>query len=98
LNAIDVKDERFKITAQKLIDPETGIWTDYGLRSLSSKDPFYRLADNYWTSPIWMNINFLIVSAFHGFTKNGQIELDLKEEVTDAYHSLRKNLINTIVS
>lgn len=35
----------------------------YGIRSLSLSDPFYNHGDKYWTGPIWINLNYLIVSS-----------------------------------
>lgn len=37
-------------------DPEE-LWSPYGLRSLSVKDEFYGTDENYWRSPVWININ-----------------------------------------
>ena len=39
-------------------DPEE-LWSPYGLRSLSSKDEYYGVGENYWRSPVWININFM---------------------------------------
>ena len=41
-------------------DPEE-LWSDHGIRSLSKKDEFYGTDENYWRSPVWMNMNYLIV-------------------------------------
>ena len=41
-------------------DPEE-LWSDYGIRSLSKRNPNYGTRENYWRSPIWMNINYLVV-------------------------------------
>lgn len=68
LNALETDDPRFEITFNKLIANETGILTPFGVRSLSIYDPYYRLGDNYWTSPIWMSINFLITSSLHKYS------------------------------
>lgn len=43
-------------------DPEE-MWSPYGLRSLSKSDPNYGTEENYWRSPVWMNINYLAVKA-----------------------------------
>lgn len=43
----------------KLIGDEDELWSPYGLRSLSLTDEFYGTAENYWRSPIWININYL---------------------------------------
>ena len=67
LGGIKPSDDRFETVFRTLVAPETGLWTDFGIRSLSKYDPYYEKADNYWTSPIWMNMNYLIVAALHSF-------------------------------
>lgn len=42
-------------------DPEE-LWSQYGIRSLSKKDEFYETDENYWRSPIWINMNYLVVT------------------------------------
>lgn len=44
-----------------LIADKEELWSDHGIRSLSQKDEFYGTDENYWRSPVWMNINFLAV-------------------------------------
>jgi mannosyl-oligosaccharide glucosidase len=51
---------RLKPILDLLSDPEE-LWSDYGVRSLSKKDDYYGTDENYWRSPIWMNMNYLIV-------------------------------------
>jgi len=41
-----------------LADPEE-LWSEYGLRSLSKSHELYGTEENYWRSPIWVNINYL---------------------------------------
>lgn len=45
-----------------LIGDEEHLFSDYGLRSLSKQDEFYGTAENYWRSPIWININYLAIA------------------------------------
>ena len=51
---------RLKAILDLIADPEE-LWSDYGIRSLSISDEFYGTDENYWRSPIWMNMNYLIV-------------------------------------
>lgn len=81
-----------------LTSSETGLWTEYGIRSLSINDPYYRLGDNYWTSPIWMNINFLISGSLHNYSLDETIEAGLLAEIQAHYKELRMNLINMLTS
>lgn len=41
-------------------DPDE-LWSPYGLRSLSPKDKYYGTHENYWRSPIWININYMVM-------------------------------------
>lgn len=51
---------RLKPILDLIHDPEE-LWSDYGIRSLSKKDKYYGTAENYWRSPIWVPINYLVV-------------------------------------
>lgn len=44
-----------------IADPKH-LWSAHGIRSLSTQDEYYETAENYWRSPVWMPINYLIVS------------------------------------
>ncbi len=37
------------------------LWTKYGLRSLSKSDDFFEKGNNYWTGPVWVHINYLVL-------------------------------------
>lgn len=45
-----------------LIGNEDELWSNHGVRSLSKQDPYYETGENYWRSPVWMPINYLVVS------------------------------------
>ncbi|EGS18147.1 uncharacterized protein CTHT_0061620 [Thermochaetoides thermophila DSM 1495] len=76
-----------------LIGDESELWSPYGLRSLSKKDEFYGTAENYWRSPVWININYLaIVQLYNIATQDGPY----KETARDLYTRLRKNIVETV--
>lgn len=45
-----------------LIGDEEHLFSDYGLRSLSKQDKFYGTEENYWRSPVWINMNYLAIA------------------------------------
>ena len=44
-----------------LISDPNELWSDFGIRSLSKSDEYYGTGENYWRSPVWMNMNYLAV-------------------------------------
>jgi len=75
------------------------LWSDYGLRSLSTTSPLYKKKNTqhdapYWRGPIWININFLAVKALHHYSK---AEGPYKELAKEIYGELRKNLVTNIL-
>ena len=44
-----------------LINDPRELWSDFGIRSLSKKDKFYGVGENYWKGPVWININYLVL-------------------------------------
>lgn len=49
----------------ELIGDEEELFSPYGIRSLSKKDEFYGTDENYWRSPVWMPMNYMIVKQLH---------------------------------
>ncbi|PSK45137.1 hypothetical protein B9Z65_2277 [Elsinoe australis] len=85
-------DEKMKHTLDLISDKEE-LWSDHGIRSLSKKDEFYGTAENYWRSPVWMPMNYLIVKELYNVaTGKGPYAGKAKE----MYISLRKNLVDTV--
>ena len=69
------------------------LWSDFGIRSLSRKDEFYGTEENYWRSPIWININYMILQKLLELAQSpGQFQ----ERAREMYIQLRLNLINTV--
>lgn len=41
------------------------LWSPYGIRSLSLDHPLFGQGENYWRGPIWMQMNYMVLSALH---------------------------------
>ena len=51
------------------------LWSPYGIRSLSAEHPEFGQGENYWKGPIWMQMNYMILSSLykvsgHSFVNN----------------------------
>lgn len=77
-------------------DPEE-LWSDYGIRSLSKSSELYRSGENYWRSPIWMNINYLVLDALkHYFYASKEYDENLSKTIAATYKQLRVNLVENV--
>ncbi|GKV48774.1 hypothetical protein SLEP1_g55567 [Rubroshorea leprosula] len=82
-----------------LISNKSILWTAYGLRSLSKTSTLYMKRNTehdppYWRDPIWMNVNYMILSALkHCSLVNGPY----RERAKTIYDGLRSNLIRNVV-
>ncbi|KAK5162459.1 hypothetical protein LTR04_003695 [Oleoguttula sp. CCFEE 6159] len=83
---------RLKAVLDLIADPEE-LWSDHGIRSLSQKDEFYGTDENYWRSPVWMNMNYLIVDNLLTVAKAAGPH---QKQARNMYTQLRKNLVDTV--
>ncbi|KAK3685927.1 glycoside hydrolase family 63 protein [Podospora appendiculata] len=76
-----------------LLGDEDELWSPHGLRSLSKKDEFYGTAENYWRSPVWVNINYLAIVQLHRLALQDGAH---RATARDLYTRLRKNIVDTV--
>lgn len=76
-----------------LIKNEEELWSPHGIRSLSAKDELYGTDENYWRSPVWMNMNYLIVKELYNTAQQPGAH---QKQAATMYRSLRKNLVDTV--
>ncbi|OWM89753.1 hypothetical protein CDL15_Pgr024501 [Punica granatum] len=82
-----------------LISNKSILWTDFGLRSLAKTSTLYMKRNTehdppYWRGPIWLNMNYLILSALHHYSREDGPYRDRAKAI---YDDLRGNLIRNIV-
>lgn len=75
-----------------IANPEE-LWSDYGIRSLSRSDPHYGTDENYWRSPIWVNMNYLILK---NLLTVAQTKGPCQKQATDIFVRLRENLVRNV--
>jgi mannosyl-oligosaccharide glucosidase len=78
-----------------LLRDSNHVWTDHGIRSLSPEDKKYGVGDNYWRSPIWINMNYLIIEQLFALSK---IPGPSQQRCRDIYVELRGNIVHTVFS
>lgn len=82
-----------------LIYDKSLLWTSFGLRSLATTSSLYMKRNTehdapYWRGPVWINMNYLILSALHHYA---QEDGPYKTKAAEVYTELRQNLIGNIV-
>lgn len=76
-------------------DPEE-LWSPYGIRSLSLKDAHYGTEENYWRSPIWVPMNYLIIKQLREVASSDDTPKDVKTKAAKMYNELRVNLVKNV--
>ncbi|KAL6926903.1 hypothetical protein ACO0SA_003984 [Hanseniaspora valbyensis] len=74
-----------------------GLLSDFGIRSLSKKDQYYKTNENYWRSKIWVNMNYLILKSLHFyFGDNIDINSQLHAKASNIYKDVRTNIVENM--
>ena len=98
LRIVDPQSIKLQKILMDLRDPQL-LWTDYGLRSLARSNKLYNRFNTehdppYWRGYIWINMNYLALSALYHYSHTTGPYGDLAGEI---YMDLRKNLVNNMV-
>ncbi|KAF3011263.1 hypothetical protein E8E13_011671 [Curvularia kusanoi] len=91
---IDANHPHLDATLRLLRDPNH-LWTDHGIKSLSQESKKYGVGDNYWRSPIWVNINYMILAQLLSLAKTPGPQ---QERCKNIYIELRRNIVHTVFS
>ena len=96
LEILDLDSPYLQVILDQITDVN-GIWSPYGLRSLSKNDTLYGTKENYWRGDIWININYLALKSLKYYSDN-IIDNELRYKFKDAYNKLRNNIINNLIN
>ncbi|XP_010478035.1 PREDICTED: alpha-glucosidase 2 isoform X2 [Camelina sativa] len=82
-----------------LISNRSIVWSDYGLLSLAKTSSLYMKYNTedeapYWRGAIWMNMNYMILSSLHHYSK---VDGPYSSKARTIYEELRSNLIRNVV-
>jgi len=65
------------------------VYTQFGISSLSREDTAFQKNSNYWTGPIWVNFNYMLLRAFKlYYWSNARVQ--------DLYNNIRSNIVGTM--
>ncbi|KAK9891824.1 hypothetical protein WA026_016621 [Henosepilachna vigintioctopunctata] len=98
LRILDANSEKLGMILEKIVKPEL-LWTNYGLRSLSTNSPLYMKRNTehdppYWRGAIWINMNYLAVRALHFYSNEAG---PFQSKAATIYKELRSNLVENIM-
>ncbi|CAL9239745.1 unnamed protein product [Arabidopsis halleri] len=82
-----------------LLSNRSILWSDYGIVSLAKTSSMYMKRNTehdapYWRGPIWMNMNYMILSSLHHYSI---VDGPYREKSRAIYTELRSNLIRNVV-
>lgn len=81
----------------EMLGNEQGLFSPFGIRSLSKKDQYYKTDEDYWRSKVWINMNYMILNSLHYYFKE-QMHFNsaLFLEASSVYEKLRTNIVENM--
>ncbi|CCH41521.1 mannosyl-oligosaccharide glucosidase [Wickerhamomyces ciferrii] len=98
LKLIEPGSEHIRDIIELIADPEE-LWSQYGIRSLSKSNEFYRTHEQYWRGPVWININYLVLDSLlhYGTGENGaKLDPETWDLANKTYTELRRNVVENV--
>ncbi len=90
---INLENQKFILEILDLIiNKNKGLRTNFGIRSLSIFDEYYKKGQNYWSSPIWININYLILKKM-----NEMRNISKFSYLSNDYEIIRNDIVENMV-
>ena len=74
-------------------DPER-LWSPHGIRSLAANHPLFGEGENYWRGPVWIQMNYLALSALH--QKYAKEPGPHQAKAKLIYDELRENVVSNV--
>ncbi len=99
LQLLDPQEDRDELEAiLKMMRSDKHLWSEHGLRSLSTTNPYYQKGNGpddkpYWRGAVWININFLALKALRFYFNS---EGPSSHSAGILYTDLRENLLKTV--
>lgn len=73
-----------------------GVWSPWGLRSLSTKDRYFGSKEDYWRGHIWINMNYLALQGMKGYELHDESPEETRNLAKRIGEELRHNVINNV--
>ncbi|KAK9451936.1 glycoside hydrolase [Limtongia smithiae] len=75
---------------------EGGVWSPYGVRSLSRRDAAFGQGENYWRGSIWVHMNYLVLQALARYAAGGELDAVTAATVAETRAALRANVVRNV--
>lgn len=79
-----------------VMEDPTQLGSEYGLRSLSAADPMAGTSEDYWRQAVWVNINYLAVSALQHYGSTSP-DAAMRARCTALASRISSNVVGNIV-
>ncbi len=94
LELLAIDSPHIKPLIETISNPEE-LFSPYGIRSLSKSDEYFRTAENYWRSPIWINMNYLALKSLKYYGE-GSSDEEVQKLAAETYKQLRNNIVDNV--
>jgi len=97
LGAVDPNSPELLKVLEKLDSDEWGVWSEYGIRSLSRHDKLYGSGEDYWRGAIWINMQYLAVSSLQFYATHPDSPPQVKTRALELGNELRRRVANNVM-
>ncbi|KAI6474835.1 hypothetical protein MCOR14_002666 [Pyricularia oryzae] len=95
LGLVGADSPRLPALLELIGDPDR-LFSPYGLRSLSAKDPGYGGGDDYWRGAVWANLNVLAALRLADLGRASNGEETIRARAKELGAELRRRLVETV--
>lgn len=83
-------------TILNILEDDTQLMSNFGIRSLSAKDQFSGVSPNSYRGNVFVHLNYLILKGLNGYITRNEIPAHLIERMKKLYTNIKDKVIDTV--